>query len=167
MLMIRLQRTGRVNNPTFRLVLTDKRNGPKSGKFLEVLGWHEAKTGKREFDKERISHWLSKGAQPSPTVFNMLVDDKILTGKKKNVLPRKSPVKKEEEGDLSAAPSVAQAEEASKAQAPEAEAKQEEVEPVKTEEPKEESKAEIKKEPEPVKKAEESKKEEAPEAEAK
>jgi len=41
MLMIRLQRTGRKHEPTFRLVLTDSKNGPKSGKFLEILGSHD------------------------------------------------------------------------------------------------------------------------------
>jgi len=38
MLKIRLQRFGRKHDPTFRVVLTDSRSGPKSGKFLEVLG---------------------------------------------------------------------------------------------------------------------------------
>ena len=37
MLIIRLQRVGRVHEPSFRIVLTDSKFGPKSGKAVEVL----------------------------------------------------------------------------------------------------------------------------------
>jgi len=37
MLKIRLQRIGRKNEAAFRLVVTDSKNGPQSGKFLEIL----------------------------------------------------------------------------------------------------------------------------------
>jgi len=43
MLMIRLQRVGRKHEPVFRLVLTDSKNGPKSGKFLEILGSYDTR----------------------------------------------------------------------------------------------------------------------------
>lgn len=95
MLKIRLQRTGRKNEPTFRLVLTDSKNSAKSGRFLEVLGNYDSRKGeKAEFKSDRISHWMSMGAQVSDTVHNLLVDKKIVTGKKLNKLPKKStPVK--------------------------------------------------------------------------
>lgn len=95
MLKIRLQRTGRKNEPTFRLVLTDSKNSAKSGRFLEVLGNYDSRKGeKAEFKSDRISHWMSVGAQVSDTVHNLLVDKKIVTGKKLNKLPKKSaPVK--------------------------------------------------------------------------
>lgn len=95
MLKIRLQRTGRKNEPTFRLVLTDSKNSAKSGRFLEVLGNFDSRKGeKAEFKSDRISHWMSVGAQVSDTVHNLLVDKKIVTGKKLNKLPKKSaPVK--------------------------------------------------------------------------
>lgn len=91
MLKIRLQRTGRKNEPTFRLVLTDSKNSAKSGRFLEVLGNYDSRKGeKAEFKSDRISHWMSVGAQVSDTVHNLLVDKKIVAGKKLNKLPKKS-----------------------------------------------------------------------------
>lgn len=97
MLMIRLQRVGRKNVPAFRVVLTDKRNSTKSGKYLEMLGSYNPRNDKEKtVDADRIKYWISKGAQPTGTMHNFLVDKKIISGKKLNVLPRKSPIKKEE-----------------------------------------------------------------------
>lgn len=93
--MIRLQRTGRRNQAKFRVVLTDKRNGPKSGRFKEILGSYVPMSGDVQLKADRIKYWLSVGAQPSGTVHNFLIDQKIMEGKKVNVLPKKSPVKKE------------------------------------------------------------------------
>lgn len=97
MLMIRLQRVGRVHEPTFRVVLVDSKRGPKSGRALEILGHHDARKAKKnsEVDGERIKYWISKGAQVSDTVHNLLVNKKIITGKKVNALPKKRPIKKE------------------------------------------------------------------------
>jgi len=97
MLKIRLQRVGRKHDPSFRLVLTDSKNSPQSGKFLEVLGSYNARFGKPEIKGDRVTYWISKGAQVSDTVHNLLINEKIIEGKKINVLPRKSPVKKEGE----------------------------------------------------------------------
>ena len=91
--MIRLQRVGRKHEPVFRLVLTDSKNGPKSGKFLEVLGNYDSRRSeKAEFKVERVKHWIASGAQLSGTVHNILVERKVIDGKKINVLPKKSPV---------------------------------------------------------------------------
>lgn len=96
MLSIRLQRTGRKNEPTFRVVLTDSKNGPKSGKTLEVLGSYDSRRGeKADIKVDRIKHWMSFGAKPSGTVHNLLVDRKVVNGKKINVLPKKKPIAKE------------------------------------------------------------------------
>ncbi|MFH1455281.1 MAG: 30S ribosomal protein S16 [bacterium] len=90
MLIIRLQRVGRSHEPSFRIVLTDSKNGPKSGKSVEVLGSYDARKGKgtNHVDGEKVKYWISKGAQVSDTIHNFLVDQKILTGKKINVLPK-------------------------------------------------------------------------------
>ena len=85
--MIRLQRFGRKNDPSFRVVLTDKRNAPKSGKFLEILGFMNPKTKQKKLVGERINYWINKGAKVSPTVHNMLVGEKMIEGKKINVVP--------------------------------------------------------------------------------
>ncbi len=92
--MIRLQRIGRKNDPAFRAVLTDSKNSTKSGKFLEILGTYNAKAGVIALKGDRITYWMSKGAQVSDTMHNFLVKEKIITAKKKNVLSKKSPTKK-------------------------------------------------------------------------
>ncbi|MES3004531.1 MAG: 30S ribosomal protein S16, partial [Patescibacteria group bacterium] len=96
MLKIRLQRVGRKAEPVFRLVLTDSKNSTKSGKSLEILGNYDARRGENSvFKADRISHWLSKGAQASGTVHNLLVSKKIVEGKKVNVLPLKKAIVKD------------------------------------------------------------------------
>ena len=97
MLMIRLQRTGRKHEPTFRVVLTDSKNGPKSGKYIKNLGWYDTriKNKPEQIDTEAVKYWMTKGAKLSLTLHNYMVHNKIITGKKLNALPKKSPIKKE------------------------------------------------------------------------
>ena len=95
MLIIRLQRVGRKNDPSFRIVVTDSKNGPKSGKAVEVLGSYDARHGEPQINGDRVKHWISVGAQVSDTVHNLLVKSKIIEGKTVNVLPKKSPIVKE------------------------------------------------------------------------
>lgn len=97
MLMIRLQRVGKKNQAMFRLVLTEKQNGPKSGRFTELLGSYNPHSNEIKFNTERIQHWIGNGAQASDTVHNLLVKEGIIKGDKKNVLPKKTPIKKEGE----------------------------------------------------------------------
>jgi len=97
MLKIRLQRIGRKNDPSFRVVLTDSKNSTKSGKFLEIVGIYNPKAGVTNFNTERIKYWLSKCAKLSDTIHNFLVHRKVIEGKKVNVLPKKKPTKKRKE----------------------------------------------------------------------
>lgn len=99
--MIRLQRVGRKHEPVFRLVLTDSKNSTKSGKYIEVLGSYDPRQENKleQFDIEKIKTHMSNGAKLSDTVHNFLVSKKAIPGKKKNVLPKKSPIKKEVEGE--------------------------------------------------------------------
>ncbi len=96
MLMMRLQRVGRKNDPSYRIVVTDKRTSPKSNKHVELLGSFNPKAGNVQIDAERAKYWLSQGVQPSVTLHNMLVSQKIVEGKKINALSRKSPIVDEE-----------------------------------------------------------------------
>ena len=96
MLKIRLQRIGRINEPSYRVVVTEHQNGPKAGKAVENVGFYNPKTKERKLDAERIKYWISVGAQASGTMHNMLVSTGIITGKKINVLPKKTVPKKEE-----------------------------------------------------------------------
>jgi small subunit ribosomal protein S16 len=97
MLKIRLQRIGRKNDPAFRVVLTDSKNSTKSGKFLEIVGTYNPKAGETKFETERIQYWMSKGAKLSDTMHNFLVHQKVIEGKKINVLPKKKPTVKRKE----------------------------------------------------------------------
>lgn len=97
MLKIRLQRIGRKNDPAFRVVLTDSKNSTKSGRFLEILGTYNPKAKEKNFSSDRIKHWLGKGAKLSGTMHNFLVTDKVIEGKKINVLPKKKPTQKRKE----------------------------------------------------------------------
>jgi small subunit ribosomal protein S16 len=123
MLKIRLQRTGRINNPSYRVVVTEHQNGPKSGRAVEVLGSYNPKSKERVLNEDRIKHWISMGAQPSGTMHNMLISSGITKGKKVNVLPKKTVPKKEEVAE-EAAP-AAPAAEAPAEEAPKEEAAQE------------------------------------------
>lgn len=97
MLAIRLQRIGRKNDPNFRVVLTDSKNSAKSGKFKEVLGSYNLKSNEVIFKTDKVLYWISKGAKTSDTIHNFLVKQKIIEGKKKNVLSKKSPTKPKKE----------------------------------------------------------------------
>jgi len=87
---------GRKNIPAFRIVLTDSRNSTKSGRYKEILGSYDPVKDVKTVKEDRVKHWLSVGAQATGTVHNFLISQKIITGKKINVLPRKRPIKKEE-----------------------------------------------------------------------
>lgn len=82
MLKIRLQRVGRKNDPSFRIVVTERTNATRSGKFLEIVGDYDVKKGGIKLDADRIKYWLSKGAQATGTVHNMLVKEKVIDAKK-------------------------------------------------------------------------------------
>lgn len=81
MLTIRLSRIGKKNQPAYRVVLTEKTN-PVKGKFIEILGNYNPRLKTKSFDAEKIKYWISKGAQASPTVHNLLVSEKIIEGAK-------------------------------------------------------------------------------------
>jgi len=96
MLMMRLQRVGRKNDPAFRIVVTDKRTGVNSDRHVDRLGSYNPKLNHIQLDAEKAKEWLSKGVQPSDTMHNILVSQKVIDGKKINVLPKKSPIVDEE-----------------------------------------------------------------------
>lgn len=157
MLRIRLQRKGKKNQPFFRIVVTDKRNPPRGGRSLEILGFLNPLTKEKQLKIERIIYWLGVGAQPSDRVHNLLVSEGIIKDKKKPVHAKA----KKKEGDEEQ-PKVGGTSVEIK---PETKSKPEEKkEDVKAEEkPKEEPKKEEKKEDKPA----EDKKADEPKAEKK
>jgi len=96
MIVIRLQRIGRKNDPSFRVIVTDSKRAAKTGNYLEMVGSYDPRTDRVELKAERIKHWMSEGAKVSDTLHNLLVSQKIIEGKKINVLPKKTVPKKEE-----------------------------------------------------------------------
>jgi small subunit ribosomal protein S16 len=104
MLKIRLQRTGRINDPSYRVVVLEHTESTKSGNIVEQVGTYSPKSKVKNLKADRIKYWISVGAQASGTVHNMLVSAGIMKGKKINVLPQKSPPKKEGEGEVAEAP---------------------------------------------------------------
>jgi len=97
MLKIKLQRIGRKHEPAYRIVVTDSKTGPKSNKHVEIVGNYHPIQKTLNLKEDRIKYWLNEGAKPTETVHNILVKEKIIDAKKINVLPKKSPIKKEEE----------------------------------------------------------------------
>jgi small subunit ribosomal protein S16 len=75
MVKIRLTRTGRKHYHTFRIVAAET-TMPRDGRFIEILGHYNPnlKTDEEKvtINKERIEHWLGKGAQPTHTVWTLL-----------------------------------------------------------------------------------------------
>ena len=83
MLHIRLSRTGKRKQPLYRLIVTEKSQDPW-GTFLVNLGTYNPRSVPPAiaFKADRIKDWISKGAQCSETVWNLLVDQKIVAGEK-------------------------------------------------------------------------------------
>jgi len=73
MLSIRMRRTGSKKRPFFRVVLAEGKS-KKEGQYIEVLGFYNprSKPAVVEIDKDRITHWISKGARPSDSVRTLL-----------------------------------------------------------------------------------------------
>jgi len=133
MLVFRLFRVGKNNQPSFKIVVTDKRNPSKGGRFVEQVGFYNPVTKEKVLNKERVQYWLKQGVQPSPTLHNLFIKDGILEGKKISV-HKKS---KKAPAVAPAAPAATPAAEAPKAtEAPKSAEKVIEVPPQSTETPK-------------------------------
>jgi small subunit ribosomal protein S16 len=109
MLTIRLTRKGKKNQPFFRVVVIDKRRSSKGGRAVEDLGYVDPLTKRKSLNKERVQYWLKNGAQPSESIHNLLVSEKIIDAKKKHV----SKISKKKQAEIDAAkasanPSVAE-----------------------------------------------------------
>lgn len=96
MLAIKLKRIGKKNEPSFRIIVLEKHKDPY-GDFLEDLGFWNRRLKKVGLKKERIKYWLSKGAQPTPSVHNLLIKEGIIKGKKIPLHKKPKEKKKKEE----------------------------------------------------------------------
>lgn len=87
MVRIRLRRTGKTKQPSYRLVIADS-HAPRDGSFIETIGHYNPVRQPKvlEINGERARYWLSVGAQPSDTVAYLLKQKQILDGAG-NVIP--------------------------------------------------------------------------------
>ncbi len=94
MIVIRLTRVGKTKQPSYRVVVQDKRKDPW-GKAIEIVGRYNPRTKPKTITlmEDRIKFWLSKGAEASPTVHNLLVDAKLIKAEKKQATSHDKPKK--------------------------------------------------------------------------
>ncbi len=79
MVRIRLRRTGKKKQPSYRLVVADLRS-PRDGKFIEIIGHYHPVLQPKELvvKNDRARYWLGTGAQPSETVVRLLKQVNVL-----------------------------------------------------------------------------------------
>lgn len=96
MLIIRLSRVGKRNHAQYKIVLAEK-TYPVKGKFNEILGSYDPHLKKIVLKNERVKYWLDKGAACSDTVYNLLISQGVIEGKKRAV---KLPIKSQSEASI-------------------------------------------------------------------
>ena len=76
---IRLTRMGAKKNPFYRIVVADSRS-PRDGRFIEILGNYDStkEPAVINVDEDKAIDWMSKGAQPTDTVKNLLSKQGIM-----------------------------------------------------------------------------------------
>jgi small subunit ribosomal protein S16 len=95
MLAIKLKRIGKKHQATYRVIVAEKRS-KVDGRCTADLGWLDPHTNKFVIDVEAAKQWIKNGAQPTDTVYNLLIKAKAIEGKKK-VQVHKKPEKKKKE----------------------------------------------------------------------
>lgn len=98
MLAIKLKRIGKKHQPSYRIVVNEKKS-KMSGRFIEDLGWYNPFSKEIKINKERVDFRLKTGAQPTDSVYNLLVKSGIISGKKRAVhkIVKKTEESKQEE----------------------------------------------------------------------
>jgi small subunit ribosomal protein S16 len=140
---IRLARGGSKKRPYYRVVVADSRNS-RDGRFIEKVGTYNPLLAKDspervKLDNDRISHWLSVGAQPTDRVARFLDaaglkertarnnPNKGKPGEKATERAEERATKAAEAAEAAAAAAAAPAEEPAAEEAPAADASTEEV----------------------------------------
>jgi small subunit ribosomal protein S16 len=78
MVRLRFQREGKPGQAHYRLVAID-RAAKRDGRPVETLGFYNPRLEKDKLtiDEPRVKHWYTKGAIPSETVKNLLVESGV------------------------------------------------------------------------------------------
>jgi len=133
-LKIRLARGGAKKRPFYRIVVAEA-SAPRDGRYVERVGTYNPMVPKDHEQRlalngERISFWMSKGAQPTDRVHKMLASAGLMAAPALRDQPKKSaPGKKraDREAAAAAAAEAAAAEDAAEDVAPAEEAVAEEA----------------------------------------
>ena len=78
---IRLTRTGKKKQPSYRVVVADGR-APRDGRYIEQIGRYDPRQEPSvvEIKADRANYWLQNGAQPSEPVRRLLQVAGVLAG---------------------------------------------------------------------------------------
>jgi small subunit ribosomal protein S16 len=77
MLKLRLKRTGRKRQPSYRLVIMENTNR-RDGRSIDEVGFYNPITKESFFNKEKITKWLNYGVKPTETVFQLLKKSNLI-----------------------------------------------------------------------------------------
>lgn len=77
MLKLRLKRSGRKKQPSYRLVIMENTTR-RDGRPIEQVGYYNTITKQSYFDVLKIKKWLNYGVKPTQTVMNLLKKAKII-----------------------------------------------------------------------------------------
>ena len=111
-LKIRLARGGAKKRPFYRIVVAEA-SAPRDGRYVERVGTYNPMVPKDHEQRltlngERISFWMSKGAQPTERVHKMLASAGLMAAPVLRDQPKKSaPGKKRAEREAAAAEAAA------------------------------------------------------------
>ena len=111
-LKIRLARGGAKKRPFYRVVVAEA-SAPRDGRYVERVGTYNPMVPKDHEQRltlngERISFWMSKGAQPTERVHKMLASAGLMAAPVLRDQPKKSaPGKKRAEREAAAAEAAA------------------------------------------------------------
>lgn len=88
MLSIKLKKIGKKHQPSFRIVVAERRS-KLGGRYVEDIGWLNPLSKEFKINKERAEHWLSKGAKATDSIHNLLVKSGVISGQKRPVHKKK------------------------------------------------------------------------------
>ncbi|HES58428.1 MAG TPA: 30S ribosomal protein S16 [Firmicutes bacterium] len=74
-LKIRLMRTGKTKQPSYRVIVKEARS-PRSGNYIDLLGHYNPLSEPIDvkLDADKLKHWLSVGAKPTETVKRLIAN---------------------------------------------------------------------------------------------
>ncbi len=92
MVKIRLRRMGAKKRPFYRLVVANSTD-PRDGRFIDTIGYYDPGTDPAtvKVDRDKATHWLGCGAQPTDVVRVLLRKQGLLEGKGAKPAPASAP----------------------------------------------------------------------------